>query len=573
MRSPSGSAAVVVLALLLITCGSPQGTEEAGAGAAAGDSGGGNYDNLVGLFEEFRELAAPGLVDGVPDYSPATMAGIYEELRAQQRRLAAFDVSSWSISEQIDYHLVRAEMNGLEFTHRVMRPWVTSPFHYWGSSTGTSTPYFAFSDRPAVPEGPGWGEDGFSGTPDFPLSDAEVEAYRVRLRALPQVLAQGKANIIVAEAKRDLGLIVLRAIAEEGVLLEPMVAQMQQHHPDLVADTEAAWAAVQDYRAWVEENLDRMQAPVGFGIDNFNWWLKNVWLIPYTWDEAWTLGRRERERGIATLKMEQYRNRDLPQLEPVQTAADYLRGHHAAEDKLRTFLLEGSFLTVSADELAAAYAAYPPRPPASPATRPRDFLAGIIHEHLGHQLDALRPETGLSSIRAARRLHEMTHPRREGVADALGQALMHAGILDDQPRVRELIHTATANRGGRAMGSLRFWANELDYEGWNRYDAEMNLSGSDMLDESEWWNAAANYNTWDHKKDAVRGPGYEMAYNTGVVQFQKLVGDRAAQLGDDFDMREFMDELFAAGQMPMALIRWQMTGFTDEMDKLLDGGD
>ncbi|HJO04657.1 MAG TPA: hypothetical protein QGG47_11845 [Acidobacteriota bacterium] len=572
MRSRSSLATVAVLAVLLVTCGPPQETERATVGTTTG-SNGGDYDDLVTLFEEFRELHAPALVNGVPDYSSATMARIYEELRVQQRRLGSFDVSHWSISEQIDYHLVRAEMNGMEFTHRVMRPSETSPFHYWGSSTGTSTPYFAFSDRPAVPEGPGWGELGFSGTPDFPLSDDEVEAYRVRLQALPQVLAQGKANIIVAEAKRDLGLIVLRAIAEEGSLLEPMVAQMQQHHPDLVADTEAAWAAVQSYGAWVEDNLDAMQAPVGFGKENFNWWLKNVWLVPYTWDEAWTLGHRERRRGITTLKLEQYRNRDLPQLEPAQTKEEYLRRHHTAEDQLRRFLLGGAFMTVSADELAAAYAAYPPRPPASPPARPRNFLAGIIHEHLGHQLDALRPETDLSPIRAARRLHEMTHPRREGVADGLGQAMMHAGILDDEPRVREQIHFATGNRGGRALGSLRFWANELDYEGWNRYDAEMSLSGSSMLDESEWWNAAANYNTWDHKKDAVRGPGYEMAYNTGVLQFQTLVADRALQLGIDFDMREFMDELFAAGQMPMALIRWQMTGLTDEMDKLLDGGD
>ena len=81
----------------------------------------------------------------------------------------------------------------------------------------------------------------------------------------------------------------------------------------------------------------------------------------------------------------------------------------------------------------------------------------------------------------------MTHPRREGVADSLGQAFMHAGILDDQPRVRELIHLATANRGARAMGSLRFWAGELDYEGWNRYDAEMSVYGSTTLDESDWW--------------------------------------------------------------------------------------
>ena len=63
-------------------------------------------------------------------------------------------------------------------------------------------------------------------------------------------------------------------------------------------------------------------------------------------------------------------------------------------------------------------------------------------------------------------------------------------------------------------------------------------------------------------------PGYELAYVTGFLQFYKLLADRAAQLGDDFNMREFMDELFAAGQIPLALIRWEMTGLTDEVEKL-----
>jgi hypothetical protein len=33
-------------------------------------------------------------------------------------------------------------------------------------------------------------------------------------------------------------------------------------------------------------------------------------------------------------------------------------------------------------------------------------------------------------------------------------------------------------------------------------------------------------------------------------------------------MRDFMDEFFAAGQIPVALIRWEMTGLTDEVEKL-----
>ena len=98
----------------------------------------------------------------------------------------------------------------------------------------------------------------------------------------------------------------------------------------------------------------------------------------------------------------------------------------------------------------------------------------------------------------------------------------------------------------------------------------MSLYGSITLDESEWYNAAANYNRWDHKKDAVRAPGYEIAYLTGVVQFNQLFADRAEQLGDDFDLRAFMDEFVAVGQIPVALIRWQMTGLTDEIETLFD---
>ena len=383
-------------------------------------------------------------------------------------------------------------------------------------------PYYGFSDRPAVPEGPGWGESGYAGEPEFPLSEGEQEAYGTRLRALPKILAQGKANIVIGEAKRDMALIALRALAVEGGLLESMAVSMREHHPALAPPAEAAWEAVQDYRDWILDNIDDMPAPTGVGTENLSWWLENVWLIPYTYEEIATLAKREYQRALTTLKLEEYRNRELPRLTPAQDAEEYVKRHRLAEAQLREFLLDGDVMTISAEELEAAYAAYPPRPPSKPYEHPRNYLGGIIHEHVGHQLDALRPETGMSKIRASRRLHEMTHARREGVADGLIEMLMHAGILDEQPRTRELVDVGIANRAGIAIAELAFQANETDYEGWNRLEHEMSLYGSITLDESEWYNAAANYNRWDHKKDAVRAPGYEIVYLTGVVQFNQL---------------------------------------------------
>lgn len=49
---------------------------------------------------------------------------------------------------------------------------------------------------------------------------------------------------------------------------------------------------------------------------------------------------------------------------------------------------------------------------------------------------------------------------------------------------------------------------------------------------------------------------------------KKLLSDRAFQLGDEFELRHFMDEFPAAGMIPLSLIRWEMTGLEDQIKKL-----
>ena len=71
-----------------------------------------SHADLVQLFEEWRAFEMPEFVDGVPDYSAAAMAGQQAELPQWQARLNALAPENWPIEEQIDWHLVRAEMNG-----------------------------------------------------------------------------------------------------------------------------------------------------------------------------------------------------------------------------------------------------------------------------------------------------------------------------------------------------------------------------------------------------------------------------------------------------------------------------
>jgi uncharacterized protein (DUF885 family) len=54
----------------------------------------------------------------------------------------------------------------------------------------------------------------------------------------------------------------------------------------------------------------------------------------------------------------------------------------------------------------------------------------------------------------------------------------------------------------------------------------------------------------------------------GKVQLMALFRDRAKQLGDDFKLKNFIDEYLSAGMIPQSLIRWEMTGKEDEIKNL-----
>ena len=63
--------------------------------------------------------------------------------------------------------------------------------------------------------------------------------------------------------------------------------------------------------------------------------------------------------------------------------------------------------------------------------------------------------------------------------------------------------------------------------------------------------------------------GWHTHMVVGKVQFMKLLRDRSQQLGDAFVLKDFMDEFYSLGALPMSLIRWEMTGYDDEIKKLI----
>ena len=86
--------------------------------------------------------------------------------------------------------------------------------------------------------------------------------------------------------------------------------------------------------------------PSGVGIENYDWYLKHVQLVPYTWSEDVALMERELARARALLAMEEMRNASLPQPAPVASAEEYDRRFQAAVTEYMAFLRDREILTV-----------------------------------------------------------------------------------------------------------------------------------------------------------------------------------------------------------------------------------
>ena len=124
----------------------------------------------------------------MPDYPRPRWPRSTRRWPVYQSRLAAIDPSGWPVPQQADYHVVRAEMHGLDFDHRVLRPWANNPAFY-------VTIFPSESDQPAR-EGP----FAYGGVElwsyQFPLSARTPRAVAAGVRAVPALLAQARTNLV-----------------------------------------------------------------------------------------------------------------------------------------------------------------------------------------------------------------------------------------------------------------------------------------------------------------------------------------------------------------------------------------
>lgn len=512
-------------------------------------SGRGTYDDLTSLFEEFLQWKdqppeVGEISDSVPwstveDWSDSAVRKRRKRVRRFLRELERMNVAAWPQDQQAEFLAVRAKVQEENFRLHVSNPWERDPGYYVDQMM-----YLTFTDLPVSGE-----------------AKARLEG---QLQAIPVLVREAKRNLDnVAADYRALAMANLRKadgvghghpyreVPPAGVIgwYDDFLIRAKGAQPDLVPLIDAARAAVLDFETFLIDGEDRMEGQAGVGEAAFDWYLKNVKLLPYTSDDIVLLGERELDRLWATYSLEQHRNRNLPELEPAQSAEDYAKRIADADAMIRAFLVDNEVITIPSyiKELSTnvPWIVRPDGRNFWEEVQFRDPSPDHLHAVIpGHRFDGKVEDANTHPIRS--RITDGV--RAEGWGVYLEEGMQHLGIFEDRPRTRELIAIFGIFRAARAPADVWLQHNEMTVDEVIAYWRER----VPYLD--------PNVARVDAEIYLRRPPGYGLGYTIGMVQMQELLADVRRLQADEFNLQAFHDDFMSKGRLPMTLIQWEMTG-------------
>ena len=511
--------------------------------------------SLDRLFAEWRALEAPPrLAHGEPDYRLAAMALQQQRLRDWQQRLDNLEIGAWDLADQVDYQLIRAETRGLVFNLRILQPWARDPAFY--KSVWTKQ-----SDTPDH-EGPTHHAAIELWRHTFALTAAGSARLVVELASIPPLLAQARENL--SGDAGDLWRAGIQTMLEQSQDLARLGSAVGVADRALLRAIVAAQQATTEFVHWLDQQSPEKTGPSGVGRAHYSAYLRDVQLMPLDWDAEVALQKRELARAHASLRLEEHRNRHLPALRAIATAEEYAERTDASVRKYMDFLRDQQILPIRdymEPALRRQVGQFVEAGQRNFFAIARHFEPMVLWCHWYHWFEVAR-SVHEPHPRAARRgplRSNIFAGRAEGLATAMEEMMLHAGLYDDNPRAREVVWIMLAQRAARGLASLYAQANLMTLAQAQEFHVRNTPRG--------WMRADLPLLQFEQHL-YLRQPGYGTSYISGKYQIDQLLADYAQLKGDAFRLSDFFADVNAAGVIPVALLRWQITGRDDDVRAL-----
>jgi Bacterial protein of unknown function (DUF885) len=517
-------------------------------------------------FDDIPRLDRPA--GWAPDWSPATVVRRRDELSVFENRWKALgqNLGDRSRGENVDYLLVGSAIARARWELDYVQGWQRNPWFYLDQALAS---VFVSLTQPP------------------PFDEARSAEIIRRIQAIPQIIADGEANL--KDPAGPLAQLSIHQLSDIRPRLEEMDRELTPFLPAGSAGTlhlavQAAISALEGYRAWLEQRLPSMSSNVAVGRDSYIFFLKHVALIPYRPEQLRAMGRQEWERAVAFEAYEKNRNAKLPELALAKDQAAQIAREKQQEQEIRDFLEANNILTVPAwvqhyrnlpfptylsplaafgvaDDLtgptrlkdgATSYIKTPsPDRGYFDLSTARDPRGIIVHEGIpGHYFQKVMSWTNEDPIRR----HYYDSSANEGIGFYSEEMMLQAGLFEDSPLTREIIYNFMRFRALRVEVEVRLSTGEFTIEQAADYFMKtVPLDRATAMEDATFYASV---------------PGVGISYQTGKLQIMKLLAEARLAQGDKFNLREFHDFVWKNGNVPIALLRYEYLGKTEEIEAL-----
>ena len=505
----------------------------------------------------------------LPTFTSSSVEQRLERAAALRERWSALEVAGEPVAVQVDHRLLGSALARVTWDFEVLRNWERDAVLLAGQALG---PYFDLLLRP-------------------PPFGTELQA------GLQHVLANVPHQLEVARTNLSRAGVAPLALAAVQ-LLEDIEAALPASVEGLADAVDAdrmdglrgagrdATAALVTFRDWLLDAAPELEDVTPVGRERFVWFLRHVALLPAEPEDLVVAARHEYDRAVVWETIERNRHRDVPLPPLPATVEDQVADERGREQQVRSFYENEGLLTQRdslGHYLTAPLPAYlapigwlgvtddltcdgrldedgvsytpPPRPdlPYFYAANARDPRLGIVHEGAHYQQLA----TSWAHENPLRRRYYDSVPN-EGIAFYNEEFLLQAGLFEDAPRSREVVHNFNKLRSLRVIVDINLATGVFTLDEGVRAFVDLV-----PMDEETAFEETVSY---------TANPGHAMTYLVGKLEILRLQSDTIRRDGSSFSLRAFHDRLWLEGNVPLSLQRWELLGDRSDVDVLDEAG-
>ena len=531
--------------------------------------------NFARKFFEWRRATQPVTGDDIPrierptgwipDYSPKAVNEYREKYIEFSNDLNNLLREGWTRSDSVDFLLMHSAVERVNWELNVLKLPNRNPDFYVHQTLGAVYELLIIHGQ---------------------MTNERAEQIILRFNSIPKTIEYAKKNL--TEAVAPFADIALDNLKDIGFRLYKVRDTLNEIFPvelnaQLNSAIELSVMTLQDYAEWLEKEKPNMQSSFNVGQEGYDYFLKNIALMPYTTDELLLMGKQEWDRSVAFDNIERERNKYLMELRLFSSAEEQIEVGRRDEQEIRDFIQKKEILTIPDWVKHYYFEKLPPyisaltlgvRDDLTSETRldedsyryldepspslgyfalsmAKDPRPIIIHEGIpGHYLQLVLSWANENPIR--RRYFDSG--ANEGIAFYVEELLLQYGLFDDSPKTKEIIYSYMRLRALRVDVDINLAIGNYSIEDAGRY-----LAATVPMDLATGIQEAGFF---------AYNPGQAITYQIGKLQILKMISEANVIFGNDFILKDFHDYMMENGNVPIALMRYEYLGLDDELMNL-----